>query len=97
MTNSTAVWLTDVSYIKEIAPAISGAGWILLCKQSGIRLCGLFAECISSSGSYRGKLLGILAIHKLCASLEDYYSLTAATGVISCDNQRALFKSKQTR
>ena len=92
MTNGTAVWVTDGTYKKEIAPTISGAGWILLCKQSGFRICGSFAEYTSSAGSYRGEFLGLLAIHTLCAALEDYNSLTEATGVICCGNQGALFK-----
>ena len=54
MTNGTAVWVTDGSYMKEIAPTISGDGWILLCTNSGFRICGSFAECASSAGSYRG-------------------------------------------
>ena len=97
MTNGTAVWVTDGSYMKEISPTISGDGWILLCTQSGFRLCRSFVEYTSSAGLYRGELLGILAIHTLCAALKDYYSLTSATGVICCNNQGALFKSKQTR
>ena len=56
MTNGTAVWVTDGSYMKEIALTISGAGWILLCTQSGFRLCISFAEFTSSAGSCIGEL-----------------------------------------
>ena len=97
MMNGNTVWVTDGSYMKEISPTISGARWILLCTQSGFRLCGSFAESTSSAGSYRGELLGILAIHTLCAALEAYYYLTAAIGVICSNNQGSLFKSNQTR
>ena len=96
-TKGTSVWVTDGSYMKEIASTISGDGWILLCLQSGFRLCTSFAECTSSAGSYRGELIGRLAIHTMCAAIEDYYPLTAAPVVICCDNQGDIFKSNQTR
>ena len=57
----------------------------------------MFADFTSNAGSYRGELLRLLAIHTLCAALEDYNSLTEATGVICCGNQGALFKSNHTR
>ena len=65
MTNCTAVWVIDGSYMKEIAPTISSARWILLCTRSGFRICGSFTECTSIAGSYREELLKFLAIHTL--------------------------------
>ena len=72
MRNGNTVWVTDGSYMKEISLTISGAAKILLCTQSEFRLCGLFAECTSNAGLYRGELLGLLAIHTLFAALKDY-------------------------
>ena len=44
MTNGTAIWVIDGSYIIEIAPDISGAGWILYCTNTKHRMYGSFFE-----------------------------------------------------
>ena len=31
MTRETAIWVTDGSYNKKIAPQVSSAGWIVYC------------------------------------------------------------------
>ena len=97
LTNGTAIWVTDGSYIKEVAPDISGAGWILHCTRTTYRLYGSFVEKSPYAGSYRGELLGLLAIHTLARAIEIFYKVTIASGKICCDNQGALHKSKQDR
>ena len=93
--NGTAIWATDGSFKKEVALFISGAGWIIYCTMCKRKLCGSFFEHSHQYGSYRGELLGLLAIHTLLSALEAYYSLPASKGKICCDNQGALFKSKE--
>ena len=97
ITNSTAVWVTDGSYNKDVAPLISGAGWILFCTRTKQRLYGSFFEVSPNAGSYRAELLGLLAIHLLASAIEQYFGLSASTAVIACDNKGALFKSKEYR
>ena len=97
LNNGMTVWVTDGSYIKEVAPLISGTSWILYCTATKLRLCGSFAEKSPFAGPYRRELLGLLAIHILCAALGAFYSIQNANGKICCDNQGALFKSKQVR
>ncbi len=52
-------------------------------------------EYSHKAGSYRDELLGLLAIHALLTALEEFYSIPASSGKICCDNQGALFKSKE--
>lgn len=93
----TTVWVTDGSYNKEMAPTISGAGWVIYCTESNKRLYGNFYEQSPSAGSYRGELLGLLALHTLAAALEAYFSIAHRTAKLCCDNQTALYKSKEPR
>ena len=80
--NGTAIWVTDGSYIKEVAPDISGVGCILYCTRTTHRLYGSFAEKSPYAGSYRGELLGLLAIHTLARAIEIFYKVTIASGKI---------------
>ena len=97
MLNGTAIWVTDGSYIREIAPLISGAGWLVYCTTAKCKLHGSFFERSAKAGSYRGELLGLLAIHTLVAALEAYYSLPLTKGKVCCDNQGPLRKSEEVR
>ena len=97
MLNGTVIWVTDGSYIREIAPLISGAGWLVYCTTAKCKLHGSFFERSAKAGSYRGELLGLLAIHTLVAALEAYYSLPLTKGKVCCDNQGALRKSEEVR
>jgi len=97
MTNGTAIWVTDGSYHRDAAPQVSGAGWLVYCTKRKRKLYGSFFERSPKAGSYRGELLGLLAIHTLIAALEQFYSLPATTNKVCCDNQGALYKSKQRR
>ena len=95
--SGTAIWVTDGSYNRELAPSVSGAGWALYCTRCGRKLYGSFAEFSPSAGSYRAELLGLLAIHTLLAALEEFYHLPGSPGTICCDNQGALRKSETYR
>jgi hypothetical protein len=97
ITGGTALWVTDGSYNKDVAPTVSGAGWMLYCTATGKRMYGSFYEASGSDGSYRGEILGLAAIHILVAAIEQFYSLTPGTARICCDNRGALFKSKVYR
>ena len=93
----TTIWVTDGSYNKDIAPTISGAGWVIYCTETKKRFYGNFYEQSPSAGSYRGELLGLLALHTLATALEKYFSLADGVAKLCCDNQAALFKSKEPR
>ena len=97
ISGGTAVWVTDGSYNRTVAPHTSGAGWLICCTRTGLKMTGRFYERSHKASSYRAELLGLLAIHVLLAALEEYYSIPGSTGKICCDNQGALFKSKEVR
>ena len=98
LSNGTAVWMTDRSYNPKVAPTVSGAGWILYCTEQKCKLYGSFFERSPRASSYRGKLLGLLAIHTFAVALEEaYIDIPTHEGTICCDNQGALHKSADSR
>ncbi len=66
---NTFIAVADGSYDRKGASDVSGAGWVLCCTSARKILRGNFYEISKSAGSYRGKLLGLLAIHHLILSL----------------------------
>ena len=97
LSEGTAIWVTDGSYNRETAPHVSGAGWVLYCTATGKRLYGNFYEFSEAAGSYRGELLGLLAIHVLAAAFESFYDIHIGKVKICCDNKGALYKSAEQR
>ena len=77
--NGTAIWVTNGSYNKIFAPTVSGSGWLLYCTAKKQKLYGKFFERSGRAGSYRGELLGLLAIYTLCAALEELYKMRDAS------------------
>ena len=75
MSNGSLIWIADGSYDRKRAPRVSGAGWVVYCKQSGKRLTGSFYELLKDASSYHAELLGLLALLQLCAALEEFYSI----------------------
>ncbi len=61
--DNTLIAVTDGSYMKEIYPHINLAAFVLECSKGWGRLWGSFVEHTPDAGSYRGELLGLMAIH----------------------------------
>ncbi len=61
--DNTLIAVTDGSYMKEIYPHINLAAFVLECSKGQGRLWGSFVEHTPDAGSYRGELLGLMAIH----------------------------------
>ena len=99
ISNGTAVYVTDGSYMRTLAPDIDGAGWVIYCHtRKRILLRGSMSERNAMAGSYRGELLGLLAIHLWVSAVETYFSLPAGKrGTVACDNLGALNRCKQRR
>ena len=91
LTKGTLVCVTDGSYNKNIDPEICSAGWIIQCRESGKRIIGTVLERSASAGSYRGELLGMLAIKLFLLAVEEFYQTVASGNKICCDNKGALF------
>ena len=72
---------------------VSGAGWIIQDTARGLRVSGLLTEWSNLAGSYRGKLLGMLAIRVFLLAAESFYEATASeqgSSKVLCDNKSAL-------
>ena len=97
ITNGTVIGVTDGSYDRKRLPLVSGAGWLLCCTSSKKMLKGNFFEHSSSASSYRGELLGLVALHTLLLALCTFYEIPAASGQVCCDNISALRQSSKRR
>ena len=52
---------------------------------------GAFAERSNSASSYRGELLGMLAIHLFLLAVEERGGLDGGTAEVHCDNKGAIY------
>ena len=94
MQRGTLTCVTDGSYVKHMAPNVSGAGWIIQDRATGKKVKGSLAEWSHSAGSYRGEMLGMLAVRVFLLAIEEYYqqaSGAAKGNKVSCDNKGVLF------
>ena len=101
MRRGTLTCVTDGSYMQNLNPEVSGAGWIIQDTTTGRRVSGLLAEWPTSAGSYRGELLGMLAIRVFLLAAESFYGAATSehANKVSCDNKSALhtFEKKNKR
>lgn len=94
----TAICVTDGSYQKHVNPTLSGAGcWLIYCLGSDqILVTGSFVEDHVRAGSYRGEVLGMLAIHLFSLAIKNHFSLDSTSfGKVCCDNNGAIYRSQQ--
>jgi hypothetical protein len=94
--NGSFIRVTDGSYNREHARTVSGFGWVICCIKSRQLLRGSFFKISPKAGSYRGKLLGLVALHMLIITVAQFLELEAVTGTICCDNISALRQSSKT-
>ena len=93
MRNGTLTCVTDGSYMQNLNADVSGAGWIIQDTATGLRVSGLLAEWSNLAGSYRGNLLGMLAIRVFLLAAESFYEATASeqgSSKVLCNNKSAL-------
>ncbi len=86
LTNGTFLVVTNGSYDREMASTVSGSGWMIVCTTCQCTLRGSFCKVSLSAGSYRGELLGLVAIHTFAIAIAQYFSMQGILGKISCDN-----------
>ena len=89
--NKSLVCVTDGSYNKKEARDVCSAGWTMTCRQSGRKISGTLVEVSPSADSYRGEMLGMLAIRLFLLAVEEYYGVITVDNKICCDNKGALF------
>ncbi|KAL7530902.1 hypothetical protein ACHAXR_003737 [Thalassiosira sp. AJA248-18] len=101
MLANTLIGVIDGSYDRKKGPNISGAGWILYCRATNRYVWGNFAECSVSASSYRGDLLGMLAIHIFLLAVERHFGVNGTNNEIFCDDKGAIYtfqkRSKRER
>ena len=94
--NGTLVCVTDGSFNRSVDPDICSAGWIIQCRETEKRIVGTVLERSESAGSYRGELVGMLAIKLFLLAIEEYYQVVSSDNEICCDNKGALFTFGKT-
>eukprot|EP00956_Cyclotella_meneghiniana_P022163 scaffold41439_cov51-Cyclotella_meneghiniana.AAC.1 len=100
LARGTAILVTDGSYNRKVDSRVCGAGWVVHCtKLNKTVMEGSFYYVGEGAGSYRGELLGLLAIHVFLSRLESFYGFIDGghRAQIACDNLSGLFKSKERR
>ncbi len=97
LAKGTFLAVTGGSYDRTPAPTVSGSGWIIVCTACQRTLRGSFIEVSWSAGSYRGKLLGLVAIHTFATAIAQYFAVKEILGTISCDNMAALNQASKNR
>ena len=89
--NKMLVCVTDGSYNKQVAPDVCSAGWAMACTQTKRKILGTLLERSNYAGSYRGELLGMLAIQLFLLAVEEYHNPIFDGNEVCCDNKGALF------
>jgi hypothetical protein len=67
--DNSLVAVTDGSYMQDEFPTMNSCAFILECTKGQGRLTGSFSEQTIAACSYRGELIGLLAIHLLLLSI----------------------------
>ena len=93
----TAVMVTDGSYDRSLAPDVSGAGWYFCCRLTRRVVHGSFWERSRTASSYRGELLGLVALHTLVHGLMVHHGVDRARGKMCCDSDSALDQAATRR
>ncbi len=90
-----AILANNGSYSQTQGLDVCGAGWEIACLKSHEILNGPFYKFSSGASTYRGGLLGLVALHTLILRVCQHYHLTLAQGKIICDSKSALNKSRK--
>ena len=80
------VCVTDGSHCKSSAPDVCSAGWVMACRETGEFVAGTLVERSPWASSYRGELLGMLAIRLLLLAIEEYFDAVTEGNTSFCDN-----------
>ena len=90
LSRGSIILAADGSYNVKQSTLISGAGWIVYCTSTGRRIRGSAFEKSYGAGSYRGEMLGLLALYALLATSHSHFNLENTSVTIVCDNKSAL-------
>ena len=89
---SSCLAMTDGSYMKQMYPNISSAAFIFECSRGPGRIISYFVEHLPDAGSYRGELLGLMAIHLVLRGVHEFSPAIRGSVQIISDCMGALNK-----
>jgi hypothetical protein len=69
----TCIAVADGSYMKDLYPTISSAAVILECTKGRGRVWCSFPEASQAACSYRGELVGLMAIHLILLAINEVH------------------------
>jgi hypothetical protein len=82
--DNSLVAVTNGSYMKEVYPNINLAAFVFECTKGQGWLWGSFVEHNPDAGSYRGELLGLMAIHLILRGMNELSpNLTGLVHILS--------------
>jgi len=91
MAAGTLVCVTDGSCDQKKARDLSQAGYIIYCTAAKQKITGSLVKRSEGASSYRGKLLGMLAIHPFLHAVETFHHVTGTGTNMYCDNKGAIY------
>ena len=91
MATGTLVCVTDSSYDRKKARDLSVAGYVIYCTATKQKIKGSLVERSEGASSYRGKLLGMLAIHLFLHAVKTLYQVTGTGTNVFCDIKGAIY------
>jgi hypothetical protein len=90
MQNSTLVWTMDRYYNRKWAANLSGVGWIIFCKRTGLRMTGTFWEKSLSASLFRVEMLGLCWLHLLARAVAEFFGKGQWEAVVLVQQQKSL-------
>ncbi len=84
ITQGSLVAVMEGSYIRELFPKLCSAAFVLECSADHGRIIGSFFESLHVANAYRGKLLGLTAIHLILLSINKIHcNLSGSVEIVS--------------
>jgi hypothetical protein len=79
------VAVTDGSYIRQLYPHLCSVAFVLECANGCGRNIGSFSESSATANTYRGELLGLMAIHLLLVSINRVHTMLVGSVEVVLD------------
>jgi hypothetical protein len=87
MEQGTAVVASDGSFNPKQSTQVCSAGWIVYCRKTKRRIKSSMFEISVDAGSYRGELLGLVAVHTFAIAISIYYKVNKGEVQVICDSK----------
>ncbi len=82
--DGSLIGVMDGSYIRQLHPNLCLAAFVLECAKGRRKIVGSFPESTLAANAYRGRLLGLMAIHLLVVSVNRVHNtLVGSVEVVS--------------